>query len=286
MKRSFKQFLLEVNVHGKDYRHPVKDTETIRVYHGFNRIEDAILACAHGISGKTYAQRIYSYEANNNPKGLFVTTQLKVAKEFGAVVMEFHTKVSDLEAPVWPNGRYTVQGELSADFKDDKDRTAHRLRRREKLKSAPYKEISQSDRPELADTLLAGENQALFIGDLNPNSIRGIWLDPAALAGGLRKVNSTFTRVSPKKFLEMTRSAGLTAKERGRNYRDDAKPAHKLFFPREKFSEAEFMKRIRKLYPTIPSEQIVDILRTNPDYRDRYFWPNQMADAERFLGTT
>ena len=84
---------------------PLHDNETIRVYHGFNKFEDAIMAAKFGLSGEEKARRIYSYESNNNPNGLFVTLDYETAKKFTypsgdrgiKVVMELSVKVADLE---------------------------------------------------------------------------------------------------------------------------------------------------------------------------------------------
>ena len=92
---------------------PLSDSEVIRVYHGFNKFDDAEKVLKNGLSGKEKARRIYSYESGNNPYGLFVSVNFKVAKDFchSGVVIEFSTKVSDLDAPIWVGGRsYFVQG--------------------------------------------------------------------------------------------------------------------------------------------------------------------------------
>jgi len=158
---------------------PIKDTETIRVYHGFYSFDTALEVIGKGLSGKEKARRIYSYESGNNPYGLFVTTDFKVADNFASsgIIIEFTTKVSDLEAPVWVDGRsYFVQGEYTKSFKDLSDREKQRLINRQKAGESPYDTISKSDRPELADTLFDNpERQALYIGDLNPNMIKRVW---------------------------------------------------------------------------------------------------------------
>lgn len=273
---------MEVNVHGTTHDQPIKDNETIRVYHGFNRIEDAILACTHGISGKTNPNRIYSYEANNNPKGLFVTTQLKTAKDFGTVVIEFHTKVSDLEAPVWPGGGYTVQGEMSANFADENDRERQRLSQRDKLRTSDRKDLSDSDRPELAATLLGSERQALFIGDLNANAIRAVWVSPEVL-GAEFNYKSASIRMSPKEFLAKTKHVKDDAESRARNYKDDANPSYKMFAPRDEFDADTFKQKVSKQYKTIPYDEIIEILKKNPDYVSKFFWPKQIPALTKYL---
>ena len=48
---------------------PLKDTETIRVYHGFYSYNTALEILKKGLSGKERARRIYSFESGNNPYG-------------------------------------------------------------------------------------------------------------------------------------------------------------------------------------------------------------------------
>lgn len=186
---------------------PLKDSDTIRVYHGFNHYEDAIRSVKFGFSGKEKAKRIYSYESNNNPNGLFVTLDIETAKKFthprgkrGVVaIMEINVKVSDLEAPVWPGGSYTVQGQMSQNWKDSEDRHINgTLRDREAAKQSKSPFINGSDRPELAATLAGNENQALFIGDINPNMIKSIFFGESGKHGLTPK---NLERLSVKEFL-------------------------------------------------------------------------------------
>lgn len=163
-----------------DNEQPVKDSESIRVFHGFNRFSDAENVMKNGLSGKENANRIYSFELGNNPYGLFVSIDFNlVAKNFAhsGVIIEFTTRVYDLEAPVWVGGRsYFVQGEYTQSFKNLGEREQQRLLNRQKSGENPYEAISKSDRPELAETLFNNfEKQALYIGDLNPNMIKYVW---------------------------------------------------------------------------------------------------------------
>jgi len=172
---------------------PLTDNKTIRVYHGVNDLRQFIHMLQHGLSGNTKISRRYSYENDNNPKGLFVTPDLKVAKDFGSYVIEFHTKVSDLEAPVWPGDSYTVQGDMEKFWKHDGEREEKRLADRERISNDEQtpSPIRKSDRPELAASIFTGESQALFTGDLNPNSIRAVWINDTPQQSGQY---SNFTR--------------------------------------------------------------------------------------------
>ena len=185
---------------------PLRDTETIRVYHGFAEIIDAIVVALRGMSGKERAGRRYSPEAVNNPKGLFVTIDLNTAKEFSCpgVIIEFDSKVGDLEAPVWHGGRsYFVQGEKTTGFSDrgGAEREIQRLANRERAMKSKSPQISNSDRPELAELIFTDyENQSLFVGDLNPNMIRQYWVSENAIK---RRESGPYVRMSRKEFLKV-----------------------------------------------------------------------------------
>lgn len=188
-----------------DKEEPLKDAETIRVFHGFNKFDEAINVLVNGLSGKERAKRIYSYESGNNPYGLFVTVDLNIIKRgrfaHSGVIIEFSTKVSDLEAPVWVGGRsYFVQGEYTKSFKDLEEREQQRLINRQKAGESPYDMISKSDRPELAQTIFDNpERQALYIGDLNPNMIKAVWYNEKLHKE--RLLNGEWVRLSRKDFM-------------------------------------------------------------------------------------
>jgi len=257
-----------------DTHEPIADTEVIRVYHGFDNVAHAVRALTRGLSGKERVGRNYSYEANNNPKGLFVTLDLKVAKRFGNYIIEFHAKASDLEAPVWPNGSYTVQGQMSGTFGDEDEREAARMKRREEARSSKFKGVRDSDRPELGDTLLANsEYQALFTGELNPNSIRAIWVNKTPEKSGRF---SDYTRMNPKEFLK--------------DYEPSADYRHRILQPREQFNMEEFLKRMMAKYPQkIGSQEvneawIISGLNSESDSSLlTYVWPNQLAGLKAGL---
>jgi len=184
---------------------PLNDSEKIRVYHGFYSYKDVEEVLKKGLSGKERAKRIYSYESGNNPKGLFVSVDFDVVKRnfaHSGVIIEFTTKVSDLEAPVWVGGRsYFVQGEYTQSFKDMDEREQQRIINRQKSGESPYEYISKSERPELASTIFDNsEKQALYIGDLNPNMIKNIWYNE-----NLHKRNNTkgkWEKMTRKDFIK------------------------------------------------------------------------------------
>ena len=249
---------------------PLKDDATIRVYHGFNRISDIFQTLKRGVSGQERAHRIYSYEYNNNPKGLFVTISLNVAKEFGNYVIEFHTKVRDLESPVWPGGRFTVPGEYSSSFNSEEEREDQRMVARKKAMQSKDPAVRESDRPELADILYtSSEQQALFTGSLNANSVRAIWVSPdtSRTAGVL-----TFKRMTVDEFLK-THAAEDTEKPKY-NFR--------LLQPRDKFTMESFMDKMMsgmKKYGMGRQEVIDSLLGLDKQDLLTYLWPNQVEDA-------
>jgi hypothetical protein len=202
------EFLNEVryiNTKNIDNEQPLLDSETIRVYHGFNKFKDVETILKKGLSGKERANRIYSYESGNNPYGLFVSVDFNVIKHAGfahsGVIIEFSTKISDLESPIWVGGRsYFVQGEYTKSFKDLDEREQQRLINRQKAGESPYDQISKSDRPELADVIFDNpEKQALYIGDLDPNMIKAIWYNEVLHKE--RRTNGEWVRMSRKEFI-------------------------------------------------------------------------------------
>jgi hypothetical protein len=184
---------------------PLSDTETLRVFHGFNNFDDVKTVMKFGLSGKERAKRIYSFEVGNNPYGLFVTVDFNVIKraEFAnsGVAIEFTTKVSDLESPIWVGGRsYFVQGEYTLSFKNMDEREQQRLINRQKAGESPYDYISKSDRPELADVIFDNtEKQALYIGDLNPNMIKYVWYNEVLHKE--QRINGEWVRMTRKEFI-------------------------------------------------------------------------------------
>jgi hypothetical protein len=221
------------------YNKPLKDTDVLRLYHGFYDSHHAIEFCKYGVSGKSFANRNYSYESNNNPYGLFVTLDFNVAKQFSspvgntAVIIEFQTSANNLEAPIWPGGSYTVQGQYSQYWNGDtfKDKMLDRERGRGETKDKILQStnpdlvyIKQSDRPELAFSLFnTSEAQALFIGDLNPNMIRAVWV----YEGTSSPKHGTFSRFSVKDFLKKYEFK-LTVK--------NSKSGNKVYKPNEEWS--------------------------------------------------
>lgn len=219
---------------GHEMKEPLKDTDTIRVYHGTSDLQFILNAIRYGTTGDTMADRKYSYEYNNNPKGIFVTPDMKTAKEFGKYIIEFNAAVSDLEAPVWPSGTFTVQGGIASYFKDAQDRENRRLKARAEALTYTDKNIKKSDRPELAVTLYYfGERQALFIGDLNKQSFRAVWERNA------NRVNSPYKRYSLKEFLVVHKKDFDKNSEKSRYNR------YKVGNPRDKIGFWELIDKLK-----------------------------------------
>lgn len=258
----------EVDIIQKYHQSPLKDSDTIRVYHGAREPALIYQAVTRGLSGGKKVPRVYSYENNNNPKGLFVTPDLKTAKQFGHNIIEFHTRVSDLEIPVWPGGTFTVAGQLSQMFNSDDEREKERLKQRMRWSESEYMFVRDSDRPEVAAMLLmVGERQALFTGDLNANSVRAIWVSPDP------KISSTFqgfNRVSPKEFIQMYQrqtdeKLPIEIRRIPINPRDD--------MDGDEFVDA-FMASQRM---SVTREKVIDILLKNPRYIKDRTWSARQA---------
>lgn len=275
------------------YKAPLKDTDVVRVYHGFYDAHNAVRFCKYGASGKELASRIYGYEANNNPYGLFVTSDLQTAKGFSrsvtgvAVVIEFHARVKDLEAPVWPEGEPTMQGGREVYWggqnMQDKMRSREKGRElaRQKVFTSFYPHLSYaklSDRPELAHTLFAGlEYQALFIGDLDPNMIRAVWV----YEGNSTASYGTFKRLNRKEFLikyEPLIPADKSYSKISSQYQD------KLYKPSEDWKGIDdFIQRYCKKNKYSPSEVKKYIEIGGKDVLVHQFelnlWPKQLKQA-------
>lgn len=273
------------NIYPDNYP-PLKDTDSIRVYHGSNNIVGILRMLKYGVSGKERADRIYSYETNNNPRGLFVSISPEVAKDFGHFVIEFHTKVSDLESPVWPGNGYTVQGQMAQYFSDDNEREQKRLSEREKQKHSTYDSIRNSDRPELAAILFqGGEAQALFTGELDPNSIKYVWANDNE---NISTKWSSFTRYTRKDFIKKYghRSKVLKTTYKGtQEVDDDHRSTRRVLKPREKFDIELLLHRINQQYKKpehhLTMEELKDALAHADDGTLlMYVWPSQLQDAK------
>lgn len=223
---------------------PLNDTETIRVYHGFHSADDALRVAKYGLSGKIRAKRIYSYEAGNNPNGLFVSISLEKAKYFAdsGYIMEFQVKLSNLEAPVWAGGGgFFGTGQYAETFNKPEEREEMRMAHRLRNSTHPKNNIAQSDRPELAQTLLDdSENQALFIGDLNPNMIRAYWVNDTRIK--LNRIDGDWRRISRHELQDY--ADGFV--ERDKDDRDYYTRKGKVFLPNDDFSMDALVKKYIK----------------------------------------
>lgn len=273
---------------------PIKETDKLRVYHGFNRKDDALAAVKYGLSGAGRAKRIYSYESVNNPNGLFVTIDFGVAKRFchSGVILEFDTLVSNLDTPVWAGqDNYFVPGQMTGAFKNDEERTAEQLRKRKKYtekdpedyyKSDMGQRVSKSDRPELAYSLLGGgELQALFVGNLNPNNIKYVWFHHELYYN--RRTVGDFVRMTRSEFLKMVKE-DLEKNLSGKSYNND----NPVYNASEKFFKPDEDFTIEKL-TTILSKKKYDVEAYLKHYgKDDYslsrdFYPKQIKQLRKYL---
>lgn len=166
------------------YQDPIKNEETLRVFHGCDNLSDALIFAKYGTSGKERHARKYSYEMGMNPAGIFVTTDFKIAAEkfsyghVANVVIEFSAKVTDLDTPVWNNsGSYFGQGSNPQPFRDRNERETQKQSYNDEASKSDETRISQSDNKALAQMIFANnEHQALYSGDLNPNMIKRFWV--------------------------------------------------------------------------------------------------------------
>jgi|TARA_R110000787_G_scaffold336_3_gene1180 hypothetical protein len=285
--------------------------DTIRVYHGSNNAEDIYNSVKYGTSGKSKVPRVHSYENDNNPKGIFVTSSPTKAKDFVgsgelAVVIELHANESDLIIPTWPNGGWTGYGGYSQYFGHGEDGDNEREKSRkasiEKIKKESDVEgtnrmqfVLDSDRPDLAYNFnMDSERQALFIGDLNPNSIRAIWVkrrikkdyywinDPD---------NKNYQRMRREEFIKLFESLEPVKYVNDDGYQRNAEKTKRfkpnsVFKPRDEWDEETFVDGISKEFGRGRDElfELLDDL----DSRDfdelfmDYIWPRQEKKAREW----
>ena len=243
------------------FQEPIKNDEVIRVFHGCD-LETAVRACLNGISGreKPIYGRSYSYEAGMNPLGLFVTTDFYRAKDFGSsnegmCILEFSAKACDLETPVWNySGSYFGQGSNPMPFKDASERNAQKMRYRDEALSVKddytfdhYKDkdgnfktkkvdipmdfIRKSDKPEMAyNIFMNNEHQALFMGDLDPNMIKRVWVNMPQDSGYV-STTASYQPMSRREFVKKFRDKEFYV--RGYYNKKSKVTSDKLFKPNE-----------------------------------------------------
>jgi hypothetical protein len=279
---------------GDSFR-PIRRGDTVRVFHGFRDSIDAIRAARFGLSGAQKVGRVYSYEADNNPKGLFVTLAKDVAKQFvgafGArTIMEFNAMSEELQPPVWPNGHYTVQGQMASYFghgaEGRRKRAAAKKAQMDKLPSRihpddpDFSHIELSDDPMLASTLTTNyEMQALFMGHLSPSDITCFWVEEA---------REKWKRYSVKQFLA---EFGDAFEEKDVN----RELWNKVFAAGDEFDERKWLagmlakggedveETLGRLWQDVLKAPQQQRVRTFLGYFETFLWPKQVIPAMRWM---
>jgi len=233
---------------------PITDDSRIRVFHGCE-LKTACDIAINGTSGRTYHPRQYSYESGMNPLGIFVTTDFETAKKFGVsnsgmAIIEFTAKGSDLESPIWNGqGSYFGQGTNPMPFKNGAERNAQKIQYRQnalnteddyyyddkhRRREISMNHVRNSDKPEMADRIFNNtEHQALFMGDLNPNMIKRIWVKLPHDDGYVHS-SDNYQPMSVREFLKKFKDKewyeyrDFNGKERYSKIRKE-----KLFYPNE-----------------------------------------------------
>lgn len=276
---------------------PLKNNDTITVYHGFNKLDHAILTAKYGLSGSERVSRVYSYESDNNPLGLFVTPSLKIAKNFtssydAAVVIQFNANINDLEAPVWPGGSFTGYGGYSQYFGHGHEGRRTRLKKKKDVETQ-YKSdqtldnnIQQSDNPYLSHWLSSGvESQALFKGHLNPKDITQFFvreLENQLYTTDWYTMSTTDFLQKFEPYLKKYNQENITNKKR------------KLFAVDEEFIPTLFLERLQtKFKLSDVNETLTNITGMIISNKDKistfkqligvYLWPKQMPLAFKWL---
>jgi hypothetical protein len=302
---------------------PIMNGEKIRVFHGCS-LKTAAEAVIKGLSGKERHNRAYSYESGMNPLGLFVTVDFHKAKDFGyssegMCVLEFTVDASDLESPVW-NGQdtYFGQGSNPMPFSNADERNAQKLRYREKALSTPdetftdwftdkngnrnFKKkvlskayIRDSSKPELAKSIFDNnEHQALFMGNLNPNMIKRVWVNlPKKHDDGDTYISSTenYVPMSRKKFYRLVKNMEFYVEGYYNKY--SKIDNQKLFNPNDDvISKENVAKKYYERFDRMHGDSLEDTVKwlddvgffdgekllynTSIDYIRELFWPKQI----------
>ena len=304
---------------------PIINGEKIRVFHGCS-LKTAAEAVIKGLSGieRPSNGRSYSYESGMNPLGLFVTVDFQKAKDFGyssagKCVLEFTVDANDLESPVW-NGQdtYFGQGSNPMPFENADERNAQKLRYREKALSTPdetftdlyhdkngnrvYKKtvlskdyIRNSSKPELAKSIFDNnEHQALFMGNLNPNMIKRVWVNlPKKHDDGSTYISSTenYVPMSRKKFYKLVKNMEFYVE--GYNNMYNKINNQKIFNPNDDvISKDNVAKKYWERFDRMHGDSLEDtkqwledcgffdgetlLDKTSTDYIRAIFWPKQI----------
>lgn len=281
---------------------PIKNDESIRVFHGCN-LNTALEICTKGTSGKVYHPRSYSYETGMNPLGIFVTVNFEKAKDFGydtkaKCVLEFTVKASDLETPVWNNSdSYFSAGSNPQPFTNADERKAQKAKydrnalnmsddsywdfSKKKRITIDKSHIRNSDKPAMAQNIFNNtEHQALFMGDLNPNMIKYVWVQ--------RRGENQYQRYKEKDFVR------LFGENNSKRNGIVSKYSKSLFNPNDNVSSyKDIINRILDLYSDehISKERLFSNIKEigladNPptsdtaiEYLRRNVWPKQIIQA-------
>ena len=222
----------------------------------------------------------------NNPNGLFVSISPKVVIRGGfassGVMIEFVANVSDLEAPVWAGGgSYFVQGQKTSGFDDTDARKQQVLRNRELAAADKNPAISKSSRPELADTMLNNpEKQALYVGDLNPNMIRTVWVKNG------NNIDSPWIRMTPAEFMKKHFDESQLKDEFGANreIRDSERymeKQRKYQKPNDDFSIDVLRKEMERY--NLPLSTFLDIVMNNQGTLNGLYYPKQVAQINELI---
>lgn len=282
---------------------PLRNDETIRVYHGCD-LKTGLTAAINGISGKQWTPRTYSYESGMNPIGLFVTTDFDKAKDFSTdykaqVVLEFSAKVSQLDTPVWNNSNsYFGQGSNPQPFHNAQERWKQHQKYNDDVKNDNrnyyFDYVKKSDNKALANMIFQNnEHQALFYGDLNPNMIKRFWVREVNKEKGYISMNDKFV---PYKRQQFIKRFGNTEFEDQYGYKSKIKKNRYMCFkPNDNFTSIEDMvNKIMKIINEKPyykkmthddenkeKQNLIKVIQTMINKHDvenllRYMWPKQL----------
>lgn len=152
---TFMEYLLEDHHDYSEHSNftALHENDTITVYHGFNKFSDAMKTAKQGISGSGNIDRLYQFQNDINPNGLFVTSNIRTAMKYAKsqIVICFDAYVKDLKSPLGSEHATNDMG-------------IH---------------IQTSHDPAVASSLMNKHfSQALFVGNLSPKNIKFFYYIP------------------------------------------------------------------------------------------------------------
>jgi len=133
--------------------------------------------------------------------------------------------------------------------------------------------LLSSDRIDLAKSLVGGEQQALFVGDIDPSDVKSVWVRVENKEKGYMLTTDPFVQMSPEDFMNKF-------EEKTNERTNDLES--KAFSPKEDFDPDIFWERVPK-YVHRDKQRSINVFSEHPEYYRMYFWPRQIPAAKEYF---